>query len=96
MGEMITRLAGKGAVASWSPTGWGSVNGHDVLDRGFFKAVYKDDVNLISQATTTGLLSLWATGENLDLLDTFLLFGDPAMRMNLSLKTMFLPLITKP
>lgn len=85
MGEVITRTDGKGAVASWSPTGWGSVYGHDFLDRGFFKAVYQDGVNRISQATNSGLLNLWATGDNLDLLDTYLLFGDPAMRWSLSL-----------
>src|SRR5690606_15872536 len=78
------RTNGKGAVASWSPTGWGSVNGHDFLDRGFFKAIYQEGTNIISQATNTGLLNLWATGDNLDLLDTFLLFGDPAMQLPLS------------
>lgn len=85
MGEVITRTEGKGAVASWSPTGWGSVNGHDALDRGFFKAVYQDGTSIISDATYAGILNLWATGDNLDLLDTYLLFGDPAMRMSLSL-----------
>ena len=84
LAEVITRTNGKGAVASWSPTGWGSVNGHDFLDRGFFKAIYQDGTNIISQATNTGLLNLWATGDNLDLLDTFLLFGDPAMQLPLS------------
>lgn len=84
LAEVITRTNGKGAVASWSPTGWGSVNGHDFLDRGFFKAIYQDGTNIISQATNTGLLNLWASGDNLDLLDTFLLFGDPALQLPLS------------
>ena len=85
MGEVITRTDGKGAVASWSPTGWGNVYGHDALDRGFFRAIYQEGINLISQATNSGLLNLWATGNNLDLLDTYLLFGDPAMQLHLSL-----------
>ncbi len=85
MGEVITRTEGKGAVASWSPTGWGSVYGHDALDRGFFKAVYQDGANVLSSAINSGILNLWATGNNLDLLDTFLLFGDPALQMSLSL-----------
>ena len=85
LAEVITRTQGKGAVASWSPTGWGSVSGHDVLDRGFFRAVYQGETSLVGEATHTGLLDLWATGNNLDLLDTFLLFGDPAMRLSLSL-----------
>lgn len=85
MGEVITRTEGKGAVASWSPTGWGSVYGHDALDRGFFKAIYQDGVGILSSATNSGILNLWASGNNLDLLDTFLLFGDPALQMRLSL-----------
>ncbi len=85
VGEVITRTVGKGAVASWSPTGWGSIYGHDYLNRGFFKAIYQDGENIVSAATYSGLLSLWATGDNLDLLDTYLLFGDPAMRMVLNL-----------
>ena len=85
MGEVITRTAGKGAVASWSPTGWGSVYGHDFLDRGFFKAVYQDGTSILSGAVSSGILNLWATGNNLDLLDTYLLFGDPAMQLNLSM-----------
>ena len=38
---------------------------------------------LVGEATTAGKLSLWATGGNLDLLDTYLLFGDPATEMPL-------------
>lgn len=85
MGEVITRTEGKGAVASWSPSGWGSVYGHDALNRGFFKAVYQDGVGVLSSAINSGILNLWATGSNLDLLDTYMLFGDPAMQMSLSL-----------
>lgn len=85
LAEVITRTEGKGAVASWSPTGWGSYYGHDALNRGFFKAVYQDGASIISDAIYAGILNLWATGDNLDLLDTYLLFGDPAMRMSLSL-----------
>lgn len=85
VGEVITRTEGRGAVASWSPTGWGKVAGHDFLDRGFFKAIYQDGAYLVGQAVNSGLLNLWATGKDLDLLDNYLLFGDPAMRMQLSL-----------
>jgi len=85
LGEVITRTEGRGAVASWSPAGWGQVVGHDYLNRGFYKAVYQDGANLVGQAVNSGLLNLWSSGKNLDLLDNYLLFGDPAMRMQLSL-----------
>lgn len=85
LAEVLTRTAGKGAVASWSPTGWGAVIGHDYTNRGFFKAVYQDGVNILGQATHAGLLRLWQSGRYLDLIDTTLLFGDPSMRLQTSL-----------
>jgi hypothetical protein len=79
--EVVTRAEGKGAVASWSPTGLGVVSGHDCLDRGFFQALFQDGLLTLGQATTAGKLNLLASGSNLDLLDTYLLFGDPALHI---------------
>jgi hypothetical protein len=78
---VVTRAEGKGAVASWSPTGLGVVSGHDCLDRGFFQALFQDGLLTLGQATTAGKLNLLASGSNLDLLDTYLLFGDPALHI---------------
>ena len=77
--ELVTRAENKGAVASWSPTGLGLASGHDHLDRGFLEKVFEDPDGLITlgEATIAGKLKLWASGFNLDLLDTYLLFGDP-------------------
>jgi len=81
LAEVITRAEGKGAVASWSPAGLGVATGHDHLDRGFFDAVFTDNLGTVGAGTTAGKLDLFATGSNLDLLDTFLLFGDPATQL---------------
>jgi len=82
--EVVTRADGKGAVASWSPTGLGVYSGHDYLDRGFFEARFQDARRTLGEATAAGKMNLWATGSNLDLLDTYLLFGDPALRLGMS------------
>jgi uncharacterized repeat protein (TIGR01451 family) len=82
--EVVTRAAGKGAVASWSATGLGVATGHDRLNRGFFEAVFDDGLRRIGEATMAGKIALWATGYNADLLDTYLLFGDPATRWPLA------------
>ncbi len=89
VGEVVTRAGGKGAVASWSPTGLGVATGHDFLDKGFFRAVFGDPDGVISlgAATAAGKLNLWAAGYSLDLLDTYLLFGDPATKMRLPYPT---------
>lgn len=78
MAEVLTRADGKGALASWSPTGEGVASGHDYLDQGFFDAVFDDGLGTLGQATNAGKLNLFAAGAGLDLLDTYLLFGDPA------------------
>jgi hypothetical protein len=80
LGELVTRAEDKGAIASWSPTGLGVATGHAFLDQGFFRAVFgnPDGSTNLGQATTTAKLNLWATGSALDLIDTYLLFGDPA------------------
>lgn len=84
LAEVITRAEGKGAIASWAPSGLGIATGHDSLDKGFMKAAFTDRVPTIGQATATGKLTLWATGANLDLLDTYLLFGDPELKFPIS------------
>lgn len=83
LAEAVTKADGKGAVASWSPTGWGYASGHHYLNQGFFQAVFEipgEQVTL-GQAAVAGLLQLWSSGSNLDLIDTFLVFGDPAMML---------------
>jgi uncharacterized repeat protein (TIGR01451 family) len=83
LAEVYLRTSSKGWIASWSPTGLGVATGHDYLDRGFLQAVFQDDERQLGPATMAGNLRLWASGHNLDLLDTYLLLGDPALEMPL-------------
>lgn len=82
LAEVITRATNKGAVASWSPTGTSVANGHDIINRAFFNAIFSSVLPTIGQAVQRSLLDLWATGTHLELADTFLLFGDPAMKFH--------------
>ena len=79
LGEVVTRADAKGAIASWSPTGQGVASGHDLLNRGFYTAFFGDGVSTVGEATLAGKLNLG--GASPDLLDTYLLFGDPALIM---------------
>jgi hypothetical protein len=79
MAESVVRAEGRGAVASWSATGFATGRGHEHLDRGFFDALFKQDKRVLGEAAMAGKLRLAATGSNLDLLDTFMIFGDPAL-----------------
>lgn len=79
---MLNWTAG-GSVAGWGATGFGVATGHDQLHRGFYQAVFNSGVLTLGVATSAGKQALWASGRNLDLMDTFDLLGDPALRINL-------------
>ncbi len=91
VGESVVRLAGRGALASWSPTGLGVANGHDYMHRGFYDALFNWDVNVLGPATTAGKLNLFINSRFSDgsprfhdLLDTYVLLGDPASRIGVA------------
>lgn len=85
LAEVITRAEGKGAIASFSPTGTSVASGHDIMDKAFFKAIFTDRVQNIGMAVQKSLIDLWANGSYLYLPDNFLLFGDPATVLDFSL-----------
>jgi len=79
--ETLLRAPKGGDVASFSPTGLGVATGHDVLQRGFYAAAFTDGVQRFGAATLAAKAELFAAGYDLDLVSTFTLFGDPALRL---------------
>ncbi|RMF27232.1 MAG: hypothetical protein D6759_18090, partial [Chloroflexi bacterium] len=69
------------------------------LSQGFFQALFTDGVATVGEATLAGKLKLAAGGLYLDLLDTFTLLGDPALRPNRTIVPwathLFLPLVAR-
>ena len=73
---------GGGSVAAWGATGFGVATGHDLLHRGFYRAVFTNGVRSVGLAAVAGKQYLWNNGPHHDdLLDTFGLLGDPALRI---------------
>jgi hypothetical protein len=72
-----------GAVASWSPTGFGLASGHDWMEKGFFLELFQHDETVFGRAMTKAkyYLDEKAGAQFEDLLDTFILFGDPALQI---------------
>jgi hypothetical protein len=91
--ESLLRKQNGGAVAVWGAAGLGVSTGHSILADGFMRSVYHDGRATLGAATLAGKLELFATGQNLDLIDTFVLLGDPAMRLNLRTHIAYLPSI---
>lgn len=99
LGETIVRLPENGAVASWSPTGLGLVSGHDYLEQGFFRSLFVEHQPRLGDVIKASQLYLLANappGKYDDLLDTFVLFGDPALRIRgVSNSNVYLPFVAR-
>jgi hypothetical protein len=95
LAEALVRTPGKGAIASFSPTGSGVAEGHDRLESGLFDAIFEDHVVELGPATTQAKLDLYAqTTAYPKLIETFLLFGDPATRLNV-IYQILLPIVNR-
>lgn len=104
-GELIVRTPKHGAVASWSPTGFGLASGHDYLETGFFLALFHQGLTTLGEATVYGKVHMLANappGKYDDLINTFVLFGDPALGVRLAgqepvvdMQSQFLPILMR-
>lgn len=83
--ERLLRLPERGSIASFSPAGLGLASGHDVMERGLFKALFYDYIDQIGPATNYSKIYLAAQtgGAYKDLIETYMLYGDPATRLPL-------------
>ncbi len=79
--EEIIRQNNTGAIGAFSPTGLGVSTGHDVLHKGFYDALMVEGIWGLGPAAQNAKLWLFATGQNMDLIHTFTVFGDPALEI---------------
>ena len=78
--ETLVRAPGRGAIAAWGSTGLTISTGHERLGESFLPAWLNG--SQLGQATLAGQLALSAGGVYLDLLDTYVLLGDPTLALN--------------
>jgi hypothetical protein len=97
--ESLLNLSGGGAVAVWGSSGLGVSTGHVSLQAGFYEAINDQGERNLGAAILAGKMKLDATGFHQDLLDTFTLFGDPALTMNFTITPfsnhVYLPVILR-
>ncbi len=75
-----------GAVASWGPTGLGVATGHTLLYTGFFEAIFHEGILTIGDAILYAKRKLYESDSLFkDLIETYTLYGDPAMRLRVLL-----------
>lgn len=98
--EALLRHPAGGVVAVWGPTGLGISTGHSDLVEGFLQSFVHQGHADLGLATMAGKLNLAANHSvHGDLIDTYVLLGDPAMRLEPMLdpwsKTIYMPVIQK-
>ena len=92
MGESITRMSNNGAVASWSPTGFGLTAGHTALSEDLTDNLFNHHQNQLGPLTTQAKYHLYQTTSAFnDLIETYVLFGDPATRLHTYQETLEAP-----
>lgn len=81
--ETLVRMPGGGAAAAFAPTGLGVATGHEQLQLGLYRALFAGGPQRIGPASMAAKLALFASGASRDLVDTYTIFGDPAMLLAL-------------
>lgn len=82
LAEASVRMTKSGSVASFSPTGFGLVSGHDYLEKGLMEAWFQKGINRLGASITYAkqyLVDNAPLNSYRDLLDTFVLLGDPGL-----------------
>jgi hypothetical protein len=78
LAESLIKLEHGGAVAVWASSGMTDPGGQVILNQAFFRQVFSGEAKTLGEAT---LRAKAAVGD-LDIRRTWILFGDPSMRMN--------------
>jgi hypothetical protein len=97
--EALVRQASGGAIAAWGSSNVGISSGHEYLAQGFLQSLTRDHPGQLGLATLSGRLNLATSGSSHQyLIDTYILFGDPATRVTLNFMPahwIALPVVTK-
>lgn len=81
--EILLRKEAAGSIGYWSATGMGLPSGHEVLNQELVRVTFEQGDRRFGSATTRAKLNLFArTGDQYqDLIQTYHLFGDPALSL---------------
>jgi hypothetical protein len=97
LGEVLVLTPGRGAVADLSPTGLHVGSALLELNRGLVKALFQDGIVRAGAAVDASKLYVYQAGSSYtDVIDTQVLFGDPALRLRiprLGQRFVFLPMV---
>ncbi|MDW8317955.1 MAG: C25 family cysteine peptidase, partial [Anaerolineae bacterium] len=96
LGEVLLLTPGRGAVADLSPSGLHIGLALQALNQGVAQAIFRDRVARVGPAVDSARAHFAATAQAWpDVIDTTVLFGDPALKLRLprQSKPLYLPLV---
>lgn len=96
LAETFLRKENGGAIAAFSPTGFGSSDEHDWLLRGFFDQLADSYGNNIGSAVLGAKLNLFGSGIDYSIINSYTIFGDPATQLRVPAvlhKQIYFPLV---
>jgi len=79
--EEFLRAEDKGAVAVFAPAGLGYTSEHAILAKYLFSNLFSDSHKDLGVSTTEAKISAYADGVSPSIVETYILFGDPALRL---------------
>lgn len=97
LGEVLLLTPGKGSIADLSPSGLHVGSALQTLNQGLLKTIFQDRVARVGDAVTDARLYFYANSAMWhDVIDTTILFGDPALALRLpqgETRRLFLPMV---
>ncbi|OQW91379.1 MAG: hypothetical protein BWK79_17005, partial [Beggiatoa sp. IS2] len=73
-----------GAFASFAPTNLGYLGKHRMIDEALFKLIFEKNVRILGELVTQSKLSAHSSGASDEVLETFVLIGDPASQLKVA------------
>jgi hypothetical protein len=101
LAEEFQRLPDAGAIAVWAPSSIGYPTGHRVMVEQFYDAIFKHNRYQLGAIATIAKLEAYRLNNDLDMLiETYVLFGDPAQTLGVPRNqvfsgNIFLPIVVK-
>lgn len=84
LAEALQRAPDKGAIGVWAAASLGYPSGHQELLNDYYTAVFRDDLTGLGAGVTAAKLAAYAQSAFWgEMVETFILFGDPATRLKL-------------
>jgi hypothetical protein len=83
LAESFIKKEAGGAVAAFSPTGFGSSDQHDWLFRGFFDQITRTNGNTLGSAVLGAKMNLFGSGIDFSIINSYTIFGDPATQLRI-------------